>query len=1520
MLGLNFRLVTVPLNALAVGIDTSMNCPNETTLRNFLRGELADGVADQIVVHVDQCSDCEAVLQRLENEPDPVLDPLHPAFQEGIVGSDSQPADSGLREQWQALETALPDGNWLPFPDVAPERPQPLGQYELLEPIGRGGMGAVYRARHTKLGRTVAIKILPARSQRSPAAVARFEREMLAVGALNHPHIVHATDAAETDGVHFLVMEYVDGIDVGSLARALGQLDVPDACEIVRQAALGLQHAHERGLIHRDVKPSNLMLSTDGTVKLLDLGLALLQHDDAPADGLTSTNQIMGTLDYMAPEQADNSHTVDVRADLYSLGATLFRLLTGVTPLDTHNCKTPLQRLAALIHKPRTPITKLRPDLPPELTNLVQSLLASNPADRPPSAKEIIERLTPLSHLHRLSDLWRQFTIARDSSSTTRPETQFPISSMQTDTGVTPRESSSVTSNVAEVVRLQAPAPDQPLKSHDFSYGKRLRWIVTTALLLTGVAAFVLWKRNDGNRTEPDESAVTSIKPTVLFDAQTTEASAITSNSPANSLTSTNPAKPIPQPEPLNIAWTPGPTENVPTGILPAPAAFQKLGRWQIESKAPRGQITDLKWSPDGRWFACASADKVIRVYQVEGSKLNFHAALPFQDVRSWIDLRWCPKSRVLAAGGESGQVLVWQIDEQRLIHMINCDRWWPNSIGWSPDGDDLITSSHQHVACWRVDGTSRWKRWLEKGGSHVACNPVQNVIAVGGDSSIQILDSQTGEDRATFSGHNTPVIALAWSPSGRYLASGGGGWNQSNADTSVRIWSADGKELTKVGVSGYNVTHLAWSRDEKYLAAGADMVKVWKFDADEQNGSAKLAHVADPHPLVVHRAIKGLDWSSDGRLAHADLYGGPRFWSLATSGNQLAFQNAGPLSAIAWAPKDEQFVTYNRGVLRHWTSDGHFQLSLAFDTPPPLTHFREAAWSPDGELVAINHGDWRTLAVCRANATEAEPPSVIRIPRGAAGKLAWSPDSQRLAISSHYETNATFVWDRSTNNVREISDPKNDQRAEWLGWSGDGTTLVRVSHDGRIQRINAATGATTDLFTPDNAAIAPSGGYVIGGWASTELDRVGIRFSHLGTLICADLRAPAHELWRKSELWGNAMAWHPKQPLICAEDKSLFPTLLDGETGKTLGYFGKHSIWSAHWSPEGQRLATLSEAGVNQGPINLFHLWATSSTGAALPEVVGVTLPDGLAASFTPGGSPISLTPDAEKHLTWVIEKPDGRYEYLTRAEFEQRVEMASLPSVSDPLASIPGCVYYWPMNEGRGRVTAALGNHPAEFAGKSGGPEWSTDAAPVAHDNPAALEFDGVDDSLDVGIVNPSTAKQSVLSGQMTVSIWIRTAESRRMSVLGIAKHSTWSRWQLQLNNRTNEDVMEPLRFHLVDENGLRFTRSTKPLSPICDGEWHHIAVRWDSTSSPFCEFWVDGRLSNQLVLEDTSKNGPRFFSDSLPSLELGIYKSLSVDGSINRGDTFKGLLDEFRIYHRVLTEDEIHRLAARRDEAKP
>lgn len=314
---------------------------------------------------------------------------------------------------------------------TAPRFPSALPQYEYLGYLGGGGMGEIYKARHIHLDRLVVIKWLRSDLAAGPQLDARFAREMLAVGQLNHPNIVAATDAGIADGRRYLVMEYIDGLDLAELCRRVGRLSIADACEVIRQAATGLAHAHERGIVHRDIKPTNLMLARDGTVKLLDLGLALLQQEgetggDAPLTRADSGP--FGTYDYMSPEQWNNSHEVDPRGDIYSLGCTLYFLLTGHAPYDTPQHKSVTSKMRGHVLEDVPSLRKDRPDVPKKLAALVERMLAKAPEDRCQSATQLAAEIEAFAHqcdLPSLSAAARGITVGEDGPEVqTDPESQ----------------------------------------------------------------------------------------------------------------------------------------------------------------------------------------------------------------------------------------------------------------------------------------------------------------------------------------------------------------------------------------------------------------------------------------------------------------------------------------------------------------------------------------------------------------------------------------------------------------------------------------------------------------------------------------------------------------------------------------------------------------------------------------------------------------------------------------------------------------------------------------------------------------------------------------------------------------------------------------------------------------------------------------------------------------------------------------------------------------------------------------
>jgi putative intracellular protease/amidase len=342
---------------------TDLRHPSPQTLAAFALGRLGPREQAETERHVAGCDRCCQALRGVPNDT--------------------------LLERLRAGNTS-PDAPAAPAATDIPPEPADHPRYRIVKLLGAGGMGVVYQAEHRLLERTVALKVINRALTRHPTAVERFRQEVKAAGRLAHPNIVVAHDAEQAGDLHFLVMEYVDGVSLARLVEQRGPLPVGQACACARQAALGLQHAHEQGTVHRDVKPGNLMLTRKGQLKILDFGLArLVQEGPAGKRRLTALGSVVGTPDYMAPEQAGDSHQADIRSDVYALGCTLYFLLAGRPPF----AGTSMEKMLSHLESEPQALTGLRDDVPPELVAVVGRMMAKDPARRYQTPAEVAAAL-----------------------------------------------------------------------------------------------------------------------------------------------------------------------------------------------------------------------------------------------------------------------------------------------------------------------------------------------------------------------------------------------------------------------------------------------------------------------------------------------------------------------------------------------------------------------------------------------------------------------------------------------------------------------------------------------------------------------------------------------------------------------------------------------------------------------------------------------------------------------------------------------------------------------------------------------------------------------------------------------------------------------------------------------------------------------------------------------------------------------------------------------------------------------
>ena len=630
-----------------------------------------------------------------------------------------------------------------------------LGGYRLLDPIGVGGMGEVFRARQLNLDRVVAVKLIRAdfASERAEA-LARFRREALAVARLSHPNIAHIYDADEYNGTHYIAMQYVHGPNLSQLVNECGPLPVRVACDYIRQAALGLQHAHEHGLVHRDVKRSNLIVALPqgppvaardsvnfGVLKLLDLGLARI-NEDTTETGLTRERGVLGTPDYMSPEQARDPRRADIRSDLYSLGCTFHFLLVGQPPFPQG---TSIEKVLQHQLERPTAINKLRPGVAPEALTILAKFMRKDPRERYQTPAEAAGQLTLFLNMRNTeSFVWPPVPRSADptgSAPATHAHPTWFNGPVELGKGA---QAPQAVPPAPETVRIRLPEPEAPRLS-ELVEGTHLSDVDDKPLPRTDqLPAYVA---PSGPEPDPLPPTCRVVKGATVPDLQA--------------------------------------TANSTMFALPAYRATVLQGH-----TAP---VVEMAFDARGRHLATGGLDYSVRVWRLDGEDTRQQTAFLDRRLGEIRAITFNPHSAelLISATGLGGRIWVWRWQNETSQDMCRLEK----SIGAA---DLSITADGKHIAGVEGNQVFLWSSATATGklrGTLVGRGRELTSVAFSadgqrlfaGDVHGAVLSWRGGWRRLRqsemFAAHNGPVNCLTVSRDDRFLAT-------ASTDNFVRIWS----------------------------------------------------------------------------------------------------------------------------------------------------------------------------------------------------------------------------------------------------------------------------------------------------------------------------------------------------------------------------------------------------------------------------------------------------------------------------------------------------------------------------------------------------------------------------------------------------------------------------------------------------------------------------------------------------------------------------------------------------------
>jgi WD40 repeat protein len=1037
-------------------MQTANQHPASEQIRAYGEGRLAPEAAARIEQHLGECDSCCRLLE--EAPPDSFLDRLRDAGQ-NAAGTTADQASGTLADA-----PAVP-------PELAGHP-----RYRVLGLLGQGGMGAVYRAEHLRMERPVALKVINPGLMRNPTTVQRFQQEVKAAAKLHHANIVTAHDADQAGELHFLVMEHVEGQSLAQRVGERGPLPVAEACEWIRQAALGLQHAHERGMVHRDIKPHNLMLTADGTVKILDFGLARLAHPVAAdaasstavsAPGLTAAGAVMGTADYIAPEQAADPRTADIRADVYSLGCTLFHLLTGQPPFPDGSVQ---EKIAKHTTAPLPPLT----NLPPGLAAVLANMTAKEPAKRYATPVEVAAALAPFCRAP--APRWARSRLRR----------WLAVAAVLLAVGFAAGVVVRVTNDRGDVTTVQSDD-----KSFELTVTKGR--IVSIRDLKTAST----WNVDTENLRIADASRPEGLTIELPRKGKMTlrsrDGRIVTVSTEPNEVA--EPSKPVRVVDPVELAKHSNAADGLKQSDIPKdalvyldggdpasvpPELVAVLGDMRFRCSERPGPMA---FSPDGKQLAVSNGSNEIRFFDAKTGRLLRQLTSSYAPKDR---MAFSPDGRFLMGTNVRGEFNVFDAETGRLRWKLTETRVPSvDRLAFLSDGKPIVAlscklSKAPPLVEVRDAATGFGMYFLDTGpdgATDFAFSPdLVTFVSVGRDKGVVTYLNRKTSIARQLPGQGERVV---FSPDGKHFAVL---WKGDEPDDGkVTVHDAAGKVLHDLRVPADNNATpedklLAFTPDGQTLIAvssgGVTHCTRWDVAQGKKLGSWTFLNVrsrsafdvlsADGRMLarrcygscrvelydtetgkplssrIGHeRSISALAFSPDGKLlASTDRYA-TRLWDLATN-REVATRFEHAVHHLTFSPDGNLLVgangsriavyTVRDGTIRHWLDARTVQIdSIAFH--------------PDGSLIAAASGDdvrvWRV--------TDGKEVRILGN-QSHVFSVSFSPDGSRILAAG----DGIRIWETHTG--LEIKHVKGN-RDYLLEWFPDGKTFAVTHTEGYDQR-----------------------------------------------------------------------------------------------------------------------------------------------------------------------------------------------------------------------------------------------------------------------------------------------------------------------------------------------------------------------------------------------------------------------------------------------------------------------------------